>query len=96
MFFVISVIDVETSNTNIDLITNHEGIAKCMIIYHFLHCELFSFCRFKEPLPEKNQCDWPTGVCTFHKDPCPPDIPHRCYQLDDACKVPTNHCCCRK
>jgi len=35
MFFVISVIDVETSNTNIDLI-NHEGTIKCMIIYYFL------------------------------------------------------------
>ena len=96
MFFVISVIDVETSNTNIDLITNHEGTAKCMIIYYFLHCELFSFCRFKETLPEKNPCDWPVGVCTYHKDRCPPDIPYRCSRLDYGCKVPTNHCCCRK
>lgn len=50
----------------------------------------------RQTLPEKNPCDWPVGVCTYHKDPCPPDIPYRCSRLDYGCKVPTNHCCCRK
>jgi len=40
-------------------------------------------------------CDWPTGVCTYIYDPCPPGK-ERCPQNDDGCSLSTNHCCCNK
>lgn len=40
------------------------------------------------------KCDWPTGVCSYNKDPCPPGT-ERCSQRDKGCKLDTNYCCCR-
>nr|C0H691.1 RecName: Full=Small cysteine-rich protein 2; Short=Amil-SCRiP2; Short=SCRiP2; Flags: Precursor [Acropora millepora]DAA06483.1 TPA_inf: small cysteine-rich protein 2 [Acropora millepora] len=42
---------------------------------------------------KRGDCDWPTGVCFYIHDPCPPGL-RRCPQHDDGCYLPTNHCCC--
>ena len=60
-----------------------------LVLYH-----LILFC-FKAPNPQPNVCDWPRGTCTYNKEPCPPNW-HRCSQFDKGCRLPTNHCCCRR
>ncbi|CAH3156651.1 unnamed protein product, partial [Porites lobata] len=50
---------------------------------------------FTSPNPQPNVCDWPRGTCTYNKEPCPPNW-HRCPKFDKGCRLPTNHCCCRR
>lgn len=44
--------------------------------------------------PDLPRCDYPRGVCTYTKDPCPPDIPYDCRN-EMYCPLDTNKCCCR-
>ena len=46
-----------------------------------------------KPTPKPYVCDWPTGYCSYYKDPCPAGtIP--CPGNDKGCKHKTNRCCC--
>ena len=69
-------------------ISNSVFFARCRqmksIFFHYL-----TFTVGDAPL----KCDWPTGVCSYNKEPCPPGK-ERCSQRDSGCKLDTNYCCC--
>ncbi|XP_078348334.1 small cysteine-rich protein 5-like [Oculina patagonica] len=66
----------------------------CVKIYICLLLVALGITAFAQGDEDLPRCDWPTGVCVYYNDTCPPDIPHDCHR-DYNCPLATNKCCCR-
>ncbi|XP_078348313.1 uncharacterized protein LOC144633314 [Oculina patagonica] len=66
----------------------------CVKIYICLLLVALGITAFAQGDEDLPRCDWPTGVCVYYNDTCPPDIPYDCHR-DYNCPLATNKCCCR-